>query len=238
MKNLRKLSEHLYVYDFEKETDRPNLYYIKGRDYSVAVDAGNSRKHLESFYAAVEDAGFDMPRYTVISHWHWDHTFGLCALKGTSISSKLTHKYLAKVMRWKWVLPLMLERLKTGEEIAFCHDNIIREYPDLSEIRVVNTMETIDSQKTLDLGDIEVQLIPRPSTHSLDSTFVYLPSERSLIVEDADCEDFYHGGVYDQKRLKEMIEFFEALDYDWHYLGHADRESKAQALERLKAEKK
>ena len=53
-----------------------------------------------------------------------------------------------------------------------------------------------------------------------------------------DCEDFYNGAVYDQETLKKMIEFFESLDYKYHYLGHADVETKEFALNRLKAELK
>ncbi|MBQ5805221.1 MAG: hypothetical protein IIW22_05550, partial [Erysipelotrichaceae bacterium] len=86
---------------------------------------------------------------------------------------------------------------------------------------------------SFDLGGISVNLIPRDSTHSRDSLFVYLPSERALILQDADCEDFYHGSVYDLDRLKDMIAFFESLDYDYHCLGHAMPETKKEALERL-----
>ena len=46
---LVKLSERLYYLPYEKTADRPNLYYIKGDDYSVAVDAGNSQRHVEIF---------------------------------------------------------------------------------------------------------------------------------------------------------------------------------------------
>ena len=63
---------------------------------------------------------------------------------------------------------------------------------------------------------------------------MYCPSERALIVEDADCEDFYDNDYYDPDKLKEMMDFFESLDYEYHYLGHAERETKEFALDRLK----
>ena len=236
MKDLRKLNNVMYVYDFDTYADRPNLYYIKGKDYSIAVDAGNSRTHCKEFYDAITRAGFELPLYTIISHWHWDHTFGLNAIWGYSISSVKTKQQLDKVAKWKWTLDDMKNRETTGEDISFCTENILREYKDLNSIEVVSTDTGIDERVTMDLGNTCVDLIPMPSTHGDDSLFVYIPSERALIVEDADCEDFYNGAVYDQKILKEMIAFFESLDYDFHYLGHADVETKEFAINRLKGE--
>ena len=230
---LIRMSDRLYVLPYEEETDRPNLYYIRGDRYSVAVDAGNSKAHVEKFYRALKESGFSLPDYTFISHWHWDHTFGLNAIHGISYSTKLTQDKLKEVMKWQWNEEAMLRREETGEDISFCNEHIRVEYPDLNEIRVTATDRIIYEPVSFDLGGISVNLIPRDSTHSRDSLFVYLPSERALILQDADCEDFYHGTVYDQDRLKDMIAFFESLDYDYHCLGHAMPETKKEALERL-----
>ncbi|MBR5340342.1 MAG: MBL fold metallo-hydrolase [Erysipelotrichaceae bacterium] len=233
---LKKIGERLYVLPYEERTDRPNLYYIKGDDYSIAIDAGNSRAHVEKFYAALKEMDFPLPRYTVISHWHWDHTFGLKYINGESISTQLTHDKLIEVGKWKWNLDAMKKREETGDDIPFCNEHILLEYPDLDEIEVVTTDITITENTTLDLGGINVELLPRDSTHSRDPIFVYLPSEKALIVQDADNFDFYHGEVYFQDKLKAMIAFFESLDYDKHLLGHAEYETKEFALERLRSE--
>ena len=136
-------------------------------------------------------------------------------------------------MKWEWTEEAMLKRETTGEDIPFCNEHIRIEYPDLKEIKVSVTDRTISKRVTFDLGGIAVDLIPRDSTHSRDSLFVYLPCEKALIVQDADCEDFYHGSVYDQEKLDDMIAFFESLDYEYHCLGHAMPETKNEALNRL-----
>lgn len=230
---LIRLGERLYVLPYEEETDRPNLYYIRGDCYCAAVDAGNSMKHVEKFYRVLEDNGLRLPDYTFISHWHWDHTFGLHAIHGLSYSTMLTLNKLKEVMKWEWNEEAMLKREETGEDISFCNEHIRIEYPDLKQIRVSLTDRIVSEPVVFDLGGISVNLIPRDSTHSRDALFVYLPSEKALILQDADCEDFYHGTVYDQERLKDMIAFFESLDYEHHCLGHAMPESKKEALDRL-----
>ncbi|MBR4461701.1 MAG: MBL fold metallo-hydrolase [Erysipelotrichaceae bacterium] len=234
---LIKFSDRFYVYPYEERTDRPNLYYILGDDYSVAVDAGNSWKHVSAFYDALMEMNFPLPSYTIISHWHWDHTFGLNAIHGVSISSKKTHDKLLEVMEWPWTLEAMKQREREGKDIPFCTEHILLEYPDLDEIKVVTTDEIIEESE-MDLGGIKIRVIPAPSTHTDDALYVYIPFEKALIVEDADCEDFYHGSVYDQDTLRDMISFFESLSYEYHYLGHAERETKEFALHRLKEELK
>ncbi len=236
MSQLCKLSERLYYLPYEKPTDRPNLYYIKGDDYSVAVDAGTSKKRVERFYDALKAEGLSLPKYTIISHWHWDHTFGLKYIAGKSMSTALTKEKLEEVGKWKWTLEEMKKRELNKEDIPFCNECILKEYPDLEEIEVVTTDIIIDRNTNLDLGGITIELMPRVSTHSRDSLFVYLPDERALIVQDSDCEDFYNEDYYDPVILKDMIRFFESLDYDRHLLGHAEPEDKQTAIERLKAE--
>lgn len=233
---LHKLSDRFYVFPYEERTDRPNLYYIYGDAYSVVIDAGNSTKHVQLFYDALKKEGLPLPAYTIISHWHWDHTFGLTAIEGVSLSSQKTHDKLLEVMKWPWTVEDMKQRETEGLDIPFCTEHILIEYPDLNDIRVITTDEIINEETIMDPGGIQLVILSGPSTHSDDALYVYIPDEKALIVQDADCEDFYHGEIYDQNTLRKMIAFFESLDYEYHYLGHAERETKEFALDRLKGE--
>lgn len=40
------MSERVWYYPYESERDRPNLGYIKGDNWSLAVDAGHSATHF------------------------------------------------------------------------------------------------------------------------------------------------------------------------------------------------
>ena len=55
-----KVTDKIYFFSGEQETDRPFLYYIKGSDYSVAIDAGQSKEHVEQFYSAIQKEGFSI----------------------------------------------------------------------------------------------------------------------------------------------------------------------------------
>ena len=66
MKMLKRLSDRIWYYPMEEERDRPNLGYIRGDNWSLAVDAGHSEAHTREFYEALEENGLPLPKLTVI----------------------------------------------------------------------------------------------------------------------------------------------------------------------------
>lgn len=231
---LQRLTKSIYYLPFEEETDRPNLYYIRGEKESVAIDAGNSPAHLEKFYKALEAEELPLPSRTIITHWHWDHTFALENITGKSYGSKGTFEKLEQVKKWQWNEAAMHDREQSGEDIKFCNDCIRKEYHDLSEIKVINLDEIIEVETHWDIGGIELILYPRDSTHTRDAVFVYLPAEKCLVVSDADWLDSYdNDGKYDRVRLADMTAFFEKLDYEKHLLGHGLWKTKEEAMDYL-----
>ena len=57
---LKQLTGRIWYYPYEQERDRPNLIYIRGDRWSLAVDAGHSDAHIAEFYSALEEAGFPL----------------------------------------------------------------------------------------------------------------------------------------------------------------------------------
>lgn len=74
---LNKLTDRIYYLPHDPEVDRPMLAYVKGDKRSLAIDAGYSASHVNDFYEALKANDFVEPDVTVITHWHYDHTFGL-----------------------------------------------------------------------------------------------------------------------------------------------------------------
>ena len=74
---LIQVSDRVWYSMYEEERDRPILGYVRGDRWSLAVDAGHSDAHVKGFYEALEKEGLPLPSVTVLTHWHWDHTFGM-----------------------------------------------------------------------------------------------------------------------------------------------------------------
>lgn len=231
---LKKLSNRVYYLPSEEETDRPVLGYINGDKYSLAVDAGNSCKHVEKFYEELRNANLRLPDYTVITHWHWDHTFGMHAVSGKTVSGKLTNEKLKEVAEWKWSDEDMKDRLKAGKDIEFCDKCIKLEYPDRQNVKVVTSDIEFNGKLKFGLGGIHCEVMEVNAPHSEDSVIIYVPEERAVFVGDADCGDYYnYGGKYDKNKLQSYIEFIREIDFNTCLLGHDKPESKEEVLKYL-----
>lgn len=228
---LHKLSERIYYLPFTEETDRPNLGYIRGDRYSLIVDAGNSSKHANLLLSQLKEWMLPPPDYIAITHWHWDHTFGIHAVNAKVIASKLTNDQLIKVQGWSWDNEAMSKRLTTGEDIELCDRCIRLEYSNPEDIIVRTADIVFDHRLRLDLGGITCELIPITNPHSEDSVAVYIPEERMIFLGDASGGDHYHNhGQYDREKLISFINFINETDFDTCIEGHDNAISKQQLL--------
>ena len=182
---LKRLTEHIWMMPYEEGRDRPNLCYVKGGRMSLAVDAGHSAAHVREFYALLEKENLPLPDLTVLTHWHWDHTFGMHAVHGLTLANERTNRYLAE---WKE----KIEKNGPGEFLAI-HESIRREYPAGTEVTVRTADIVFDGELTLDLGGCTVKVVQAEAPHTDDSTLVYVENDRVLFVGDSTCHDFFTG---------------------------------------------
>lgn len=238
MKSLfHKLTERIYYLPFSEETDRPNLGYIRGDKFSLMVDAGNSAKHAGLFLSCLAEHGFPAPDYVALTHWHWDHTFGMHALKAKSIAGRLTNQQLGIMAQWKWDDRSMSGRLASGDEIEFCDTHIRIEYPDRGEITVRTADLIFDRRLSLDLGGITCELLHIGGPHSEDSAAVYIPEEKVIFLGDSACSDFYHNqGRYDRQKLSDYIQLIQGIDFTVCVEGHDAHISKEQFMQYMAEE--
>ena len=174
---LYRLTERIWVFPFEEERDRPNLSYIRGDRWSLAVDAGHSADHTRAFYHAVEDAGLPLPKLTVLTHWHWDHTLGMHAVSGLCLANERTNRHLAEFGK-------RIER--EGTAFFFAMDaSIRREYEDGKPVVVTLADMTYSGELLLDAGSCPIRVFQAESPHTDDSTLVYVPGEKLLILGDS-----------------------------------------------------
>ena len=182
---LKKLSEHIWYMPYESERDRPNLGYVKGDNWSLAIDAGHSDVHVKEFYALLEKENLPLPSLTVLTHWHWDHTFGMHAVNGLCIANKKTNAHLVE---WK----NKIDANGPAEFLAI--DESIRiEYANDKKVIVKPADILFSGELTLDLGGCKVQVMESEAPHTEDSTLVYVVEDKVLFLGDSTCKDFQKG---------------------------------------------
>ena len=179
---LNRLTERIWVFPYEEDRDRPNLGYIRGDRWSLAVDAGHSAAHTAEFYRALEDAGLPLPELTVLTHWHWDHTFGMHAVHGLTLANARTDAYLRDF------------RERIGREgpafFLAMHESIRREYADGRPVAVTPADMVFSGEIRLDPGACPVRIFQTEAPHTDDSTLVFAEKEKILFLGDA------AGGVF------------------------------------------
>ena len=212
-------------YPYEKERDRPNLGYIRGDKLTIAIDAGHSREHTLEFYRAVENAGLPLPDITILTHWHWDHTFGMNAVHGMTIANILTNAHLKDFAR-------LIEE-KGKEEFLSLHESIRLEYADDKPV-VINTADMVFSGEIIiDAGNCPIRAFQAESPHTDDSTLIFLPDEKVLFIGDST------GGTFptwemDRTLSQKLADTLSDTDADICIEGHDEPCPKQEIIDYLR----
>ena len=179
---LKRLTERIWIYPYEQERDRPNLGYIRGDHWSVAVDAGHSAEHTQAFYKALESAGLPLPKLTVLTHWHWDHTFGMHAVRGLCLANAETNRHLSEFRD-------LLAQKGTSHFLTM-DPSIRQEYRDGKPVVITLADLVYEREIRLDAGNCPVRVFQTEAPHTDDSTLVEVPGESLLFIGDAACGTF------------------------------------------------
>ena len=231
---LKKISKSIWITTPEEERDRPVLGYIKGNKFSVCIDAGNSREHLMEFYNLLKENQLELPKFTVMTHWHWDHTYGMHAVNGYTIAEKNTNKLVKKMMAWKWTDKHMKQRLKEGEVSELSDRCIRKEYMNLNDIVVKAADIVFSNSMTINLGDISCEVFETKSLHCEDSVMIYIPEEKIIFIGDADADNQIQLTSEErQSRIKAMIKVLSEKDIDIVVIGHDRPQSIKEEIDYL-----
>lgn len=234
---IKQLTDRVYYTPHEEAGDRPLLGYIRGDRYRLMIDAGNGLGHVQAFFASLKAAALPQPDFVALTHWHWDHTFGLTALACPSFATTQTNAYLADVMRWTWDDASMARRLETGADIQFCDEHIRIAYPDRAAIRVRQADITYTDRLTLDLGGVTCDLMQFENPHSADGVIALVPEEGALFLGDAAYQGMHHGreGLYEAK-LRAFLQRVQGLSFRHALPGHEPPTEKEPLLREWREE--
>ena len=222
---LQKLTEHIVYLPTQPERERPLLAYVYGSRLSLAIDAGYSQKHISLFYSELKSSGFQPPDFTVLTHWHCDHSFALHAASGLSIAYRLTNERLKKSVRDSQE-PGYREYMMTDPFFGI-------EYSPADPILVAPADIEFTDELTLDLGGVTARMFHTVSPHTLDSVCVHVPEERALFLGDAIYGNYAEHWRIDPDKLRSLISVIESIDCDWCLPSHAKPHTKESMLRYL-----
>lgn len=228
---LNKFSNRVYYSSPYALTDRPVLGVITGEKATLIVDAGNSEAHAQELLNQLVKINLSPARYVAITHWHWDHIFGMSRLKLPTFAHTLTQEKIKELASLSWTDEALDQRVIDGDEIAFCRDAIKLELPDRTRLTIAVPDISFSTEVTIDLGGISCIIEHVGGDHSPDCCVVYVSEEKIMFIGDCLCEDIYHGPwKWSTERLFPLMDHLLKYDVDYYIESHAEKPISRQEM--------
>ncbi|MEQ7053791.1 MBL fold metallo-hydrolase [Paenibacillaceae sp. P-4] len=218
---LNKLSDSIYYLSNQNEIERPTLGLVCGDKYSLVIDAGNSVQHARDFLNEIEKLNVPPVKYLVITHAHWDHFLGMNEYNATIIVNSLTDQLLNTWRNYSFDDHSLQEYVDAKKMTSQCVEIIKNEVPNRDVFKLKSSDIVFDGSLVLDLGN-KICVIERiRSTHTDDSTVVYVPDEKAIFLGDSiystTKNSLFH---YKKSNLEPMIEDIQKFDASHFIVGH------------------
>ena len=220
---MKQMSEHVYMLPCAAEGDRPDLFLIAGKERSFMVDAGASEKHRREFMEQVARAGLPAPEQLALTHWHWDHSFGLQGMVLPWYANPLTLGYLQLARQQSWDIQAVARRVEWGQENQIVQQGMAVEQPGCAPPIPAVEGTPLKNGEEFELGDVTVQAICLPCDHTDDAVAYLVQQDHLLLLGDALYPDYYHGpNHYSLRRLRGLGETLQRLAFDQAISSHGE----------------
>lgn len=219
---LEKLTDRIMILPADSRTDRPILAAILGTRRAAMVDAGASPAHAQLFLNTLHQSTGRRPDWVILTHWHWDHTFGLSHLAVPSIGHCNLTRNLQRLQGLSWEDEPLAERVRRGEETAFCAENIAKEYGADRSIDVSLPTITFSNAMTLHLGEVTCELHHLPTDHTDDSVAIYIPEEEALFLGDAMGGNLHTPPYYTADLVLRLTATINRFLARWYVESHSE----------------
>ena len=228
---LIKIADEYYIYEYRENTDRPNLAYIYRESGSIVIDAGNSKKHVDAFYKELKKNKLPLPTTTIITHHHWDHSFGMNYTNTKCIGLKETNEHLK---RHQIILTTdgITKLFETKEIPAFCIDHIKLEYKGKMNKIIIKELDEVIDNKT-ETNDL--LLFKFPSNHTNDNLAILDKKSKVLFLGDALCGEIIdYDFIKDDEIITMQKTVLSNLDFDYAIESHTTIKTKDELLNELR----
>ena len=236
---LNKLTDRIYYMDYVQQGDRPVLGLVVGDKYSLVIDGGNSKSHAEEFLRYASKLDIPHLKYLTLTHWHWDHVFGMETLSLINIVSKESNEKLVWMETLDWSDSAIDERVNNGEEIDFCREHIKIEHPNKDRSFIIPKADIVyKDELTIDLGSVQVEIKNIPCDHSRGSSIINIPTEKVTFLGDALYLDMYNGEwSYSKELFYPLLDELESYDSNYYIPAHHDKYNNKEFKEFVKYQK-
>lgn len=218
---LNKIGKSIYYLTNQNEKERPTLGLVCGDKYSLVIDGGNSVQHAKDFLHEIESLNVPPVKYLVITHAHWDHFLGMNEFNAAIIVNSLTNQMINEWRSYSYDDRSLKQYVDSNKMTSQCMEIIQNEIPERDSFKLNTPDIVFEGSLHIDLGNKVCILERIRSTHTDDSTIVYIPDEKVVFLGDSAYGTTTHSLFhYKQSQLLPMIKDIQKYDASHFLLGH------------------
>ena len=221
MQKLIRISNRVVYLPPYQETDRPILLAVKGDEKTLLIDAGNSSNHARLFLDQLEEY-YMRGDLLVLTHWHWDHVFGMREMDMPKICHDETYNKIKELQTLSWEDSELDQRVMEGIEIPFCADAMKKELGNQRDIVLPLPNLTFHHRMTIHLGGVTCVIEHVGGDHAHDSSIIYIPEEKVLFLGDCLYANLYakEWNYSIEKTLQLVVSIEKYDDAEFIFLSH------------------
>ncbi len=220
--NLEHPTDHVYWLPPSKP-DRPSLAAVVGARRTLMLDVGASPAHTRRFLDLLAASGVRLPDMATLTHWHWDHIFGLAELYVPVIAHAKTAAQLNQLMGYDWSDEALDARVAAGIEIEPCARDIKLELPAPRNVTLRSPDLIFSGELELPLGEADCRVLHVGGDHAGDACIIHVLPDRLVFLGDCLYEAIYAPARhYTVDKLFPLLDTVLALDADLYIEGHTD----------------
>ena len=227
---LKRISDKILYLPASHHTDRPVLAAVSGNKKTLIVDSGNSSEHAKLLLKELSNYKVPKPEFVAITHWHWDHIFGIYEMNLSTIAHIKTKTEIEKMVDYEWTDEALDKRVKEKIEIEFCSEMIKKEFGfNRDDIKIATPDILFKEKLILDLGGLTCIIENIGGDHSEDSSIVFIKEEKTIFLGDCLAPDLYcEKWKYSLDKLPLLLDKLESYDAEIYVSSHGDPVSKSE----------
>ncbi|MFD1772432.1 MBL fold metallo-hydrolase, partial [Paenibacillus rhizophilus] len=199
----------------------PILAAIAGERRTLLMDAGNSPAHAELFRRELEWRGVRMPEILALTHWHWDHTFGMEAWNLPVVAHEETGRVLSSLQELDWSDSCLTNLVSDGIISEDSAADIRKEYGSRRDIRINQPDILFRDRIEFDLGGVVCELVHVGGDHSADSCILHVREDQVLFLGDALGPSVYGGPrKYTSAAFLKLLSTAYGYNARWYVESH------------------
>jgi glyoxylase-like metal-dependent hydrolase (beta-lactamase superfamily II) len=221
---LHQITPHVWWFTPESRTDRPSLGLVVGSKGTLMLDIGASLRHTHDFLETIAQAGLPSPDFVALTHWHWDHTFGMGAIDVPVVAHRITADNLARIAKYDYSDAGLDKLVQEGLEVDFIREYMRVELTDAQrQALTLRQPDTImDTRYRFNLGDVTCEMVHVGGDHAKDACVMHIVEDAVLFLGDCFYDDVYAQPRRYTCQVLDLITRLEAFDAHTFIEGHSD----------------